>query len=74
MKTVKITLSEHGFSFTWLFACSLYEACLEVWQKACTFFIMRGKVKIFGTVTHRNHIYGDSQIKFGQSLLSFSAK
>ena len=42
----------------WLFACSLYEVYLEVWQKACTFFIMGGKGKISGTVTHRNYIYG----------------
>jgi len=74
MKTVKITLSEYGFSFVWLFVCSLHEACLEVWQQACTFFIMRGKGTIFGTVTHRNHIYGDSQIKYGQCLLSFNTK
>jgi hypothetical protein len=63
------TSSERGLSFMRLFAHSLDKACLEVWQKTCTFFIMRGKVNIFGTVTHQNHIHGNEQIKCGECSL-----
>jgi len=41
----------------------LHALCMKrAWKcgKKSTFFIMRGKGTIFGTVTHRSHIYGDS--------------